>query len=172
MIAIESYRSRRGIGATGRIASAGFQATLWGDETLECNMGGPQSRSRTLTLQSTILGDGVDHISCPRVRSVALDFGEVDPVPYVRDRLLGLGYGSPEAALCPLLPILQRCVCCVSNEIEPAPVDSLEPEVLLEQALVLGLSTKSLFDPARPVIWTRASLTRRLNLYEIEGFYA
>ena len=172
MIAIESYRTREGIGATGRIASAGFQTTLWGDETFECNSGSPRGRSRTLALQSTILGDGVDHISCPRVRSVALDFGEVDPVAYVRDRLLGLGYGSPASALRSLLPILQGCVCCVSNEIEPAPVDSLEPEVLLEQALVLGLSTKSHFDPFRPVIWTRASLTRRLNLYEIEGFYA
>jgi hypothetical protein len=60
----------------------------------------------------------------------------------------------------------------VSNEIAPDRVASLEPEVVLEQALVLGLSTKSLFDPTRPVIWTRASLTRRLNLYEVEGFYA
>jgi hypothetical protein len=172
VIAIESFVSGGVNWPTGRAASAAFHATRYVEPTLECNVGGPMSRSRELTLRSTILGDGVGHVSCPRVRSVALDFGEVDPVPYVRGLLLGLGYESPEAARSALLPILQPCLCCVSNEIEPAPVDSLEPEVLLEQALVLGLSTKSLFDPARPVIWTRASLTRRLNLYEVEGFYA
>ncbi len=111
-------------------------------------------------------------MSCPLVRSIALDFGDADPVPYVRGLMEALGFASPEAARVELLPVLRRCVCCVSNEIVPDRVDALPPEVVLERALVLGLSTKSLFDPARPVIWTRASLLRRLELYEVEGFYA
>ena len=134
MITIESG-GRTAVGwPTDLVASALLGTLCYVEPALECNMGGPMSRSRELTLRSTILGDGVDHVSCPRVRSVALDFGEADPVPYVRTLLTGLGYGSPEAARSSLLPILQRCVCCVSNEIAPDRVDSLDPEVVLEQA--------------------------------------
>ena len=43
---------------------------------------------------------------------------------------------------------------------------------ILEQALLLGLCTAFQYDPARPVLWTRASLTRRVELYEPAGFYA
>ena len=171
MIAIESASARvSGPISTGAALSCGASRRV--EPTLECNMGGPMSRSRELTLRSTILGDGVDHVSCPLVRSIALDFGDADPVPYVRGLMEALGYASPEEVRAELLPVLVRCVCCVSNELVPERVDALPPEVVLERALVLGLSTKSLFDPARPVIWTRASLLRRLALYEIEGFYA
>jgi len=43
---------------------------------------------------------------------------------------------------------------------------------VLKQALMLGLCTAHLYDPARPVLWTAASLTRGLVLFEPEGFYA
>jgi hypothetical protein len=45
-------------------------------------------------------------------------------------------------------------------------------EAVLEQALLLGLCTAWQYDPSRPVLWTRASLTRRVELYEPAGFYA
>ena len=45
-------------------------------------------------------------------------------------------------------------------------------EKILQQALLLGLCTAFHYDPARPVLWTRASLTRRVELYEPAGFYA
>lgn len=171
MIAIEA-RGVRIRGPIGLAATGAFGDPRSVARPLECNSGAPMSRSRELTLQSSILGDGVGHVSCPLVRSIALDFGDADPVPYVRGLMEALGYASPEEARGELLPVLQRCICCVSDELEPDRVDTLAPEVVLERALVLGLSTKSLFDPARPVIWTRASLLRRLNLYEVEGFYA
>jgi hypothetical protein len=38
--------------------------------------------------------------------------------------------------------------------------------------LILGLSTPYLFDPARPVLLTRASLTRCLEIFDAEGYYA
>ena len=41
-----------------------------------------------------------------------------------------------------------------------------------QQALLLGLCTAWQYDPSRPVLWTRASLTRRVELYEPAGFYA
>ena len=40
------------------------------------------------------------------------------------------------------------------------------------KALLLGLCTAWQYDPSRPVLWTRASLTRRVELYEPAGFYA
>ena len=43
---------------------------------------------------------------------------------------------------------------------------------VLRHALLLGLCTAFQFDPARPVLWTRASLTRRVELFEPAGFYS
>ena len=43
---------------------------------------------------------------------------------------------------------------------------------LLRQVLLLGLCTPHFYDPRRPVLLTRASLGRRLELYVERGFYA
>ena len=80
MIAIHSESYAIG----GRIELAGappWEAARLFGPTLECNSGAPMSRSRELTLQASILGDGANHVSCPLVRSIALDFGDADPVP-------------------------------------------------------------------------------------------
>jgi hypothetical protein len=149
--------------------------TFWGidvDPELECNSGGPMSRSRELTLRATILGEGSDGICCPKVRQAALDFGGEDPVPYVHRLSEGLGYPSPEAAREALMHLSEPFVCFVSKRVKPLRVSRAPPEAVLETALILGLSTSSVFDPARPVIWTRTSLTRRLALYDIMGFYS
>jgi hypothetical protein len=142
-----------------------------GGELVKCNTGGPMSRSRHFCLNSSVLGSNSGPISCPKLRTVALDFGREDPVPYVRRLLEGLGYASPEAAKAALLPRTERCICCASSETYRTRVRNTRPETVLEKALVLGLSTPSVFDPARPVVWTRASLTRRLALYDVRGFY-
>ena len=47
-----------------------------------------------------------------------------------------------------------------------------DDDAILWQALLLGLCTAWQYDPSRPVLWTRASLTRRVELYEPAGFYA
>ena len=52
------------------------------------------------------------------------------------------------------------------------PVGSLPAIDALYQALVLGLCTTWCYDPQRPVLWTRASLTRQLELFDGRGFYA
>ena len=51
-------------------------------------------------------------------------------------------------------------------------IERTDRETVLEQALLLGLCTKHLFDPLRPVLWTEASLTRGLELFHPQGFYA
>ena len=53
-----------------------------------------------------------------------------------------------------------------------AQVGRSSDETILQQALLLGLCTAYQYDPARPVLWTRASLTRRVELYEPARFYA
>lgn len=139
---------------------------------IECNSGGPASRNREMNLRASVLGAGSQSLSCPMVRSVGLDFCGQDPVSYMRKLLQALDYESPEAARFALLLRAQPCVCRADPEIKPTRVKGARPELVLEQALVLGLSTTSLFDPARPVVWTRASLSRRLNLFDVRGFYA
>ncbi|MFM7319966.1 MAG: hypothetical protein ACKO5K_00395, partial [Armatimonadota bacterium] len=41
----------------------------------------------------------------------------------------------------------------------------------LEELLMLGLSSATAYDPARPVLWNRASLGRRLLLLDMRGFH-
>ena len=43
---------------------------------------------------------------------------------------------------------------------------------ILRHILILGLSTPYLYDPSRPLLLTRASLTRCLELFDGEGYYA
>jgi hypothetical protein len=38
--------------------------------------------------------------------------------------------------------------------------------------MVLGLCTPFRYDPGRPLLWTRTSLTRRLELFSGQEFYA
>ena len=76
-----------------------------------------------------------------------------------------------EARAAIALPI-EACLCRTDLVPQRVPVDTLSPADALYQALILGLSTPWLYDPARPVLWTRASLTRQLELFDGRGFYA
>ena len=66
----------------------------------------------------------------------------------------------------------EPCICRPDPAPSPAPVASLLAIDALYQALVLGLCTAWCYDPRRPVLWTRASLTRQLELFDGRGFYA
>jgi len=46
-----------------------------------------------------------------------------------------------------------------------------DSEALLEDLLLLGLSSATMYDPGRPVLWNRASLGRRLLLLDMRGFH-
>ena len=137
----------------------------------DCNSGAPMSRQRTLRLQASVLGTS-GPVSLPPVRTVAIDFTGSNPIDAVRRRLDGLGLSSAEEAKAALLPPLPRCLCVVDEMIPATRFTTLDPQELVVQALILGLSTPWLYDPSRPVIWTKTSLTRRIVLYETEEFYA
>lgn len=139
---------------------------------LRCNVGGPMSRRRSQRLESTILGEWHRHVRCPRVRQLALDFGRSDPLHAVEALLVECGFGDVADAEAALLPGLSPSLCRVSPGLVPLRFGVAEPRAVLRQALLLGHCTAWFFDPARPLLWTRASLTRRLELFEGKGFYA
>ena len=129
----------------------------------------PQQRAR---IQSSLLGDTGGPAGCPQVLSAALDFGGADPLEAVYALLADAGIASPEALRqCCELPA-EPCICRPSDTLQALPVGDEDRQAVLQQVLLLGLSTAHHYDPARPVLLTHSSLTRRLQLFTGRGFYA
>ena len=149
---------------------------IWlpGNDEMErlANSGGPMSRTRNERLIATVLGRSDGDIRCPRVLRVGLDFNGREPVSWARALLHTCGFESEYAARAAMAVPCARYVCRPDPAPQPAPIDSLSPDAALYQALMLGLCTAWCYDPSRPVLWTYASLTRRLELFEAGGFYA
>ena len=138
------------------------------------NSGGPMSRRRTERVLASVLRDDTARIRLPRVIRAGLHFGKRDPLDAVLAILARVGLDDAEDlrtryATAPATPLLVRIV---PNARWGVQVGHATDDSILEQALLLGLCTAFQFDPARPVLWTRASLTRRVELYEPTGFYA
>jgi len=136
------------------------------------NMGGPMSRTRREHLSATVLGRDDGGISCPRIRRVGLNFGDQDPLVAIRELLADAGLSDPEDLRAfvdiPAGPLICRP--------DPTPrrltvKRHIRQRGILRHVLILGLSTPYLYDPARPVLLTRASLTRCLELFDGEGYY-
>jgi hypothetical protein len=136
------------------------------------NSGGPMSRGRTERLSATVLGRDKGAVRCPRVLRVGLEFGRRNPLNCVRDLLKACGFADEREARDALALPEEPCICRPDPAPSPAPVGSLLAIDALYQALVLGLCTAWCYDPKRPVLWTRASLTRQLELFDGRGFYA
>jgi hypothetical protein len=146
----------------------------WNEVVYErvANTGGPMSRGRTERISATLLGNDEGSVRCPRVMRVGLDFGRRSPLKCARELLDACGFADEqEARLALALPKEPR-ICRPDQKPSPAPVTSLMATDALYQALVLGLCTAWCYDPKRPVLWTRASLTRQLELFDGGGFYA
>jgi hypothetical protein len=136
------------------------------------NSGGPRSRSRVERIKGSLLGQDDGSIRCPRTLHLALDFGGADPVATVFDLLEQQGIANPEDLRLLFPPPAISAICRANPELRRIKVATASPELVLKKALMLGLCTPWLYDPARPVLWTRASLERRLELFDGEGFYA
>jgi hypothetical protein len=143
-----------------------------GDLERLANSGGPMSRQRTERLITTVLGRDEGAVRCPRVLRVGLDFGKRSPLNAVLDLLKQCGFADEREARAAIALPGEACLCRIDPAPRPVAVASLSPADALYQALVLGLCTPWLYDPARPVLWTRASLTRQLELFDGRGFYA
>ena len=138
----------------------------------QANTGGPSSRSRSERIQSTLLGLKDGPILCPLNLCLALEFAGQDPVASVRLLLARVGWPDPESLRGPFGQGLWPMVCRPNPRIAPLQVRTDDPVEVLRTAFLLGLCTSVRFDPGRPVLWTRASLTRRLELFDLKEFYA
>jgi len=138
-----------------------------------CNSGGPASRRRTEWVRASLLREESAPLRLPRVIRAALHFGKRDPLGAVLESLARVGLDDAEELraryAAPATPLLVRVVPGARWGVRVA--DGRDDSIL-EQALLLGLCTAWHYDPARPVLWTRASLTRRVELYAPMGFYA
>jgi len=145
----------------------GAKARVW------ANSGGPASRRRTERVCASILRDEAAPIRLPRMIRAGLHFGDREPLDAVLESLARAGLDDAEQLrtryAAPVTPLLVRVVPDARWGVQ---VEGASDHSILEQALLLGLSTAFQYDPARPVLWTRASLTRRVELYEPAGFYA
>jgi hypothetical protein len=146
----------------------------WDFEDLErlTNSGGPMSRGRRERLAATILGQDDGSVRCPRVLRIGLDFGRRSPLACVRALLKTCGFADDREARDALVLPAETCICRPDPRPCPTPIASLPARDALYHALVLGLCTAWCYDPRRPVLWTRASLTRQLELFDGRGFYA
>lgn len=137
------------------------------------NVGGPMSRTRTERIQCSLLGQDEDWIRCPSVIRLGLAFGRNDPLKTLRRILRAADLLTPED-LRARMGVPERPLICrpLPPEVGRLVVKEAEPDEVLRQALLLGLCTAHRFDPERPVLWTRTSVTRALELFDPEGFYA
>lgn len=137
------------------------------------NSGGPQSRRRTEHVVASVLRDQGSRIRFPQVIRAGLHFRNKDPLQAVLESLARIGLDDAERLRdrfeVPATPLLVRTVPGARWGVY---VELATDESVLQQALLLGLCTAWQYDPSRPVLWTRASLTRCVELYEPAGFYA
>ena len=141
-------------------------------ERYRANSGGPSSRTREEQIHATLLGLKSGPILCPRTLCLALEFGRKDPVTTAFRLLRQCGFRDPEALKETFGPGLWPLVCRPNPALPPLDVATADPLEVLRLAFLLGLCSAVRFDPERPVMWTLASLTRRLELYEMKEFYA
>ncbi|MCC6162322.1 MAG: hypothetical protein IT182_03130 [Acidobacteria bacterium] len=141
--------------------------------TVWANTGGPCSRTRVEHIRRTLLNRTDGPIRMPRVLRVGLDHRASDDVADIVWRTLAAaGFATPDHLRAAFTVPAKRLLCrrFVPRARELPCLDDA-PLAVLEQALLLGLCTAHLFDPSRPVVWTTASLSRQLELFEPEGFY-
>ena len=136
------------------------------------NCGGPMSRGRSERISATLLGNDEGGGALPTRAARRARLREAQPAAYVRELLKACGFSDEQEARQALALPQEPCVCRPNPAPSPAPVASLLASDALYQALVLGLCTAWCYDPRRPVLWTRASLTRQLELFDGRGFYA
>ena len=141
---------------------------------LLANTGGPGSRTRTEHIASSILGKDDGSIRCPKIIRLGLTFKpRSDPLSVLGKLLAAEGFTSPEELRDEFVIPAGRLICrpCKDESVRNE-VATSDTRLVLEQALLLGLCTPQIFDPLRPVLWTGASVTRALELFDPSGFYA
>ena len=149
-------------------------ADFQGNSPLYANIGGPMSRTRKETISSSVLGSDDGFIHCPRVIRLGLLFSPLsDPLYELRELLKLAGFHSPEDLRDEFSIPSNRLICrpCTDPNVR-IDVAKSDRDVVLVQALMLGLCSAQIYDPLRPVLWTGTSVSRVLELFDPSGFYA
>lgn len=145
---------------------------LRGRKEANSGWGHPPTRHRREHICSSLLGKDDGEIRCPRIIRIGFALAvSQDPLEILEGILAEEGYGSPED-LRQVVPIPGKTYICRPDKSTPQCTLHSSRGEILKNALMLGLCTAQLYDPARPVIWTRNSLTRAFELFDPEGFYA
>lgn len=132
--------------------------------------GGPPSRQRRERIKSSLLGNDDGEIHCPSVLRVGFFLLEgEDPLAILEERLIDEGYESLQDLKASITVPDKRYIC--RPYLHPECPLSASPHEVFRTALILGLCTAQMYDPERPVIWTRASLSRAVELFDPVGFY-
>lgn len=144
---------------------------------LQANSGAPMTRRESMRLRSSVLGctsdDGLQTLDCPCIIRLGLSFPPgADPVDWMHELLAAAGFQHPEDLREQFRIPDGSFVCRTPDEPKRLAADAARTARVLEQGLLLGLCTAHCFDPLRSVMWTQASLTRALDLYDTRGFYA
>lgn len=138
----------------------------------DCNTGGPSSRSRSEVVRATVLGVEEGPIRCPQILRISMTYGHRSPLAWVAEWLRACGYADEHDARARVALPPRPCLCQPDRSPVPIEAAALSAAEGLYLALVLGLCTSTYYDPRRPVLWTRTSLSRALVLYDGGGFYA
>ena len=139
---------------------------------LRCNTGGPMSRTRTQALHASVFDGSGGTLNFPRYLSVGLDFEGSDPLAAIEELFARAGIDDAEQLRASYRPPAEAGLCRENRELPVPRFAAATDAELLRQVLLLGLCTPHFYDPRRPVLLTRASLGRRLELYVERGFYA
>lgn len=132
---------------------------------------GPPARQRSEHIRSSLLGINDGDIRCPRIIRLGFHLPGDDLLDYLNDLIAEDGYSNSEALRCDITIPEKPYICRPTKQPAPCSLNAPRTEVF-RHALMLGLCTSQLYDPSRPVIWTRNSLTRVVDLFDPGGFYA
>jgi len=133
--------------------------------------GGPPVRWRKEHIRSSLLGQDDGEIRCPRIIRLGFYLPGDDLLGDLNELIEAEGYHRSEDLRFGISIPLKPYICRPTKERAPCPMSAPTTEILW-QALMLGLCTAQLYDPSRPVIWTKNSLTRVVDLFDPEGFYS
>jgi hypothetical protein len=140
------------------------------------NMGSPMTRHHEESISGSLYGkpgghdDGSAKLACSLTIGLRFEPDD-DPLEIVRDLMKSEGYSSQED-LKQNFSIPTISMLCVVTKLPKVIQITPKQNKFLFNALILGLCTSTHYDPTRPVIWTRTSLTRQLKLFTLGGFYA
>ena len=94
--------------------------------TLYANMGGPRSRTRTMHVSSTLLGNDDGLVNCPSVIRLGLEFENAHPVDSLEAILLAEGFWVPECLRDKFVLPPGRLICRPAPPVSAKAVDPLQ----------------------------------------------